>query len=550
MDGPSPTLEHFGQVTLPSGAVVDGEVVDVDAVATAVKRLWAEAGFSSRRVVVGVSSQRVIVRQAEIVEMSERELRSSLQFQAADLIPIPVEEAILDFSLIAPDGSAVQDPENPKMRILLVAAQRTMVAKHLAVLTKAGLQPVAVDAVALALLRAMPSDEGEAPEDRPMDAEAVVSIGADLTTIAVREDGVVRLVRVIGIGGSNLTDLVSSEMGIALDVAEGFKRRGSGGSAVAVLPGPTAVTRHVDALVTQVRGSIDFYRAQKNSKPVGRIVLTGGGAQIEGAFEQLRASLGDGVELSDPLRGIQLGQVGLSAEQIQQAAPYLLASIGLALWGSQPGLPITLLPDEVRLRRRRKQRLLAAGCAAALVLAVLVLSLSSGGGRVSDARSASRAENHRVAQLTSNVATLGTVSSAQAELAARTQVYQAALKNNVDWVNLLAQIAAVMPRSAALTSFTGSGIAGAPAIAAPAGSAASDGQVAMSVTALGGFTAVADWLRAMAVLPGLSNIVVASESQTQAGPDATGPPSINFSATANVTPAAESKRSSQIPGAP
>src|SRR4051812_93655 len=106
MDGPSPTLEHFGQVTLPSGAVVDGEVVDVDAVATAVKRLWAEAGFSSRRVVVGVSSQRVIVRQAEIVEMSERELRSSLQFQAADLIPIPVEEAILDFSLIAPDGSA------------------------------------------------------------------------------------------------------------------------------------------------------------------------------------------------------------------------------------------------------------------------------------------------------------------------------------------------------------------------------------------------------------------------------------------------------------
>src|SRR5258708_5781213 len=86
MDGPRPILAHFGQVTLPLGAVVDGEVVDVDAVASAIKRLWAGAGFSSRQVVVGVSSQRVILRQAEVVEMSERELRSSLQFEAADLI--------------------------------------------------------------------------------------------------------------------------------------------------------------------------------------------------------------------------------------------------------------------------------------------------------------------------------------------------------------------------------------------------------------------------------------------------------------------------------
>ncbi len=58
------TLERFGQVALPPGAVRDGEVVDTDAVAAAIKQLWAQAKFSTKKVVVGVANQKVVVRQA------------------------------------------------------------------------------------------------------------------------------------------------------------------------------------------------------------------------------------------------------------------------------------------------------------------------------------------------------------------------------------------------------------------------------------------------------------------------------------------------------
>ncbi|MBV9410644.1 MAG: pilus assembly protein PilM, partial [Acidimicrobiia bacterium] len=114
------TLTRFGQVALPPGAVRGGEVIDAPAVAAAIRRLWREAGFRSRTVIVGVGNQRVVVRQADLPAMSDEDMRSALQFQAADLIPIPIEDAIIDFQIV----DEFPTSEGDMVRILLVAAQR------------------------------------------------------------------------------------------------------------------------------------------------------------------------------------------------------------------------------------------------------------------------------------------------------------------------------------------------------------------------------------------------------------------------------------------
>src|SRR4051794_18984618 len=98
--GNRPTLTRFGQVTLPPGAVVGGEVVDAVAVGAALTRLWAEVGFKSRNVVIGVTGQRVIVRQAELPAMDEDDLRVGLRYHAQDLLPIPVDGAHLDVCIL------------------------------------------------------------------------------------------------------------------------------------------------------------------------------------------------------------------------------------------------------------------------------------------------------------------------------------------------------------------------------------------------------------------------------------------------------------------
>src|SRR5579875_2603135 len=87
-------LVRFAQVGLPSGAVVEGEVRDQQAVTAALKRLWGEGGFASRSVVLGVSSQRAMVRLIEMPAMQGKELRSALRYEISELLPIPIEQAV------------------------------------------------------------------------------------------------------------------------------------------------------------------------------------------------------------------------------------------------------------------------------------------------------------------------------------------------------------------------------------------------------------------------------------------------------------------------
>ena len=53
--------------------------------------------FSKKDVVLGISNQKVFVRLVEIPWMPADELKDSLKFQVADLVPMPVDEAVLDF---------------------------------------------------------------------------------------------------------------------------------------------------------------------------------------------------------------------------------------------------------------------------------------------------------------------------------------------------------------------------------------------------------------------------------------------------------------------
>src|SRR5579875_2348573 len=84
---------RFGQLTLPPAAVVAGEVIDVDAVALTVRRLWERVGFRSRQVVLGVANQRVLVRQTDLPAMTDADLAAALQFQDTDVLPVSTEEA-------------------------------------------------------------------------------------------------------------------------------------------------------------------------------------------------------------------------------------------------------------------------------------------------------------------------------------------------------------------------------------------------------------------------------------------------------------------------
>jgi type IV pilus assembly protein PilM len=529
----APTLTRFGQVALPYGAVVAGEVVDAAAVSSALRRLWRETGLKGKSVVTGVANARVVARIAEVPDMPDEELRSSLKFQVQDLIPIPVEEAVLDYQVVERverDGQAFQ-------RILLVAAHRDMVRGLLAALEGAGLTADRIDLVPFALIRAVHTnafaDLGPDATDGAETDEAIVGIGAGVTNVVVHERGLPRFVRTLPTGGNAIVESLAGELGIEIDVAEDLKRRGEALSHDPAVSRAAAVTSaSLGPLLEEIRGSLDFHTAQADGARLRRIVLTGGGSRLPDLALRLEGLLGIPVVPATPLEGIELGTTGFAPDVLTTNSDLLTVPVGLALGGESTdgrGRRISLLPGEIAVERAARRQVVMAGGAVAAVAAGLFGLFLLRQGSVADAQEAAAHEEARTETLTAQVASLSEVEALEADIAGRRATVEATLTGDVAWTRVLQEVATVLPNDVWLTSFTGT-------------RATADGVTPSTVTfAATGFdqTSAARWLLRVGELSSFDGLWLPNSSKI-AG--TTGRELVQFSSNANLTPAAQSDR--------
>jgi type IV pilus assembly protein PilM len=240
---------------LPSGLVRDGEVLDRDRLADALKDFVAEAGLP-KNVRLGVANQQIVVRVVELPRIEDaKERDAAVRFQAAEAIAMPLDEAVLDHQIAgytdAPDGS-------PRMQVVLVAARRSMIEAVLEAAKKAGLKPEGIDLDAFALVRTL----------------ATASTGPDDTARVYCHLG----------GVSNLA--------IAVGTACFFTR-----PLAAVWDDEDAGARLAD----EIRLSIDYYMTQGQAKPVGEVVVSGPGSVDDQLVESLGIHLGLPTTVAAPL---------------------------------------------------------------------------------------------------------------------------------------------------------------------------------------------------------------------------------------------------------
>jgi type IV pilus assembly protein PilM len=318
------TLERFGQVVLPDGAIRDGEVADPVPVAACLRQLWSATGFSHKRVVMGVANQRVIVRQLDLPWMPQAELRKSLAYHVQDFLPMPPEQAVLDFFPLQQVG----EPAGGRvLRGLLVAAARETVLANVRCAQRAGLSVTSVDLTSFAVLRALGKQTGSAVE-----TEALIDVGARVTNIVVHSGGVPRFVRILLMGGQDVTDAVAERLGVATAEAESLKQRhADSGNAEDVAAVTRTVATTAQEFVDEIRGSLDYYGAANPAAPVERILLTGGGSRLGGLAERMAVATRLPVVPGDPMANLRIGRTGLDDTQLDFVKPLAAVPVGLAL---------------------------------------------------------------------------------------------------------------------------------------------------------------------------------------------------------------------------
>ncbi len=299
--------------------------------------MWKRAKLPKKRVVIGTANQRVIVRQVDVPQMPDDELAEALPFQVQDSIPMPVEEARLDFIPI--EEFATPDGE-PMMSILVVAAHEEVIEGLVRVAHAASLEPLAVDLQPLAITRASLGSAAAIAEEAP---QGVVDIGATITQLVFVKAGIARFVRILPRGGDTFTNALSEALDMDLEDAEDLKK------SVGVQPeGPAPpsddpadleaaaraiLTAEADALIEDIRGSINFHLSQTEEPELGRIVVAGNGARLPHLANRLSRALDIPVEPAKVLDRVDVGRVQLSEGELLDAQAVLPTAVGLALWG-------------------------------------------------------------------------------------------------------------------------------------------------------------------------------------------------------------------------
>jgi type IV pilus assembly protein PilM len=256
--------------------------------------------------VLGVGNQRVLARDLSVPKMSLKRIRSALPLQVQDMLPVPVNEALLDFYPI----SETTTENGPMVHGLLIAAVKVAVLGNVRAAELAGLTTQEVDLIPFALSRALvtrPAVPGTV---------AVIDIGARTTTVVIVQGGVPHFVRIIPTGGDDLTQALRSGLEADAETAEHVKRT-IGLVMARALAGPgswTAAPAGTDASgiisdvigeqLVSLRNTINYFANTRPKDPVSQIILTGGASQLPGLAAALAEMTGIAVAVGDPFASV------------------------------------------------------------------------------------------------------------------------------------------------------------------------------------------------------------------------------------------------------
>jgi type IV pilus assembly protein PilM len=326
----SAELLQIARTPLEPGIVVGGELRDPDALAEALKEFFSANNLPKKGVRLGIANNRIGVRTFDIAGIDdEKQLANAIRFRAQEALPIPIDEAVLDYQVL---GDGISEDGRPTKRVLLVVAYRELIDRYMDACKKAGISLMGIDLEAFALLRALQAPQEGAEADSALVA---VAIGHDRSTFAVSDGRICEFTRVLEWGGGALNVAIARALDAAPSEVDGVKR------ALALTDemvpesltpeqaqkAREAMRRAIQTFARELVSSLQYYQNQPGSLGIGEIVLTGGTAHLSGLAGELERLIGVRVRVGDPLGRMKVSKKVGEAEQVGSLA----VAIGLGI---------------------------------------------------------------------------------------------------------------------------------------------------------------------------------------------------------------------------
>ncbi len=291
--GPVKNLVRYGYIPIDVKTAQSEAQADRKRLSDSLQELLAQAGVTTRNVVVGLPSQRVFTTVADFDRLDSGELAKTIKFQAESLIPTPIGDSTLDWAMI---GDSPVDKN--KVEVLLTSVSNDFVESRLDMLESMGLNVIAFEPDNLAITRAVLATDATT-------AQMVVDVGNLSTDMVVSMGGAPRLTRSIPTGTDSIIKSAMQNLNIDQKQAEQFVFKF--GVSKDKLEGQIyqAIIGTVDLLVSEIEKSIKFFQKRYGeTAKLDRIIVTGGASALPEFPLYIANKFGASVEIGNAWRNV------------------------------------------------------------------------------------------------------------------------------------------------------------------------------------------------------------------------------------------------------
>lgn len=314
------TLRRVGYAPLPSGAVVDGQVMDGPTVVRTLRGVLAAAKIREREAALSVRGQSVIIRKITVPMMTDAELAEQITWEAEQHIPFEIKDVQVDYEVLRRREDASQ------MDLLLVAARKDQISAYAQLAREAKLKPIVVDIDAFTIQNAYEATRGVGQGE----IVALINVGASLSSLNVLAGGTSTFTREIASGGNLVTEQIQRQLNVSPEVAEMYKC----GLSPDGSPIPTevfgAIEQVVDSIAAEIQRSLDFFMATSGEGDVARAVLTGGTSCLPSLALAVERRARVPVETWNPVATCSI-ESAADAGMLQQHGHQMAVALGLSL---------------------------------------------------------------------------------------------------------------------------------------------------------------------------------------------------------------------------
>ena len=317
-------LEGYAISPLSKDAMTDGNVVDLEKVADAVKLAWKLLGSREKRAAVALPSSAVISKKVIMAaDLREEDMESQVEAEANQYIPFSLDEVNIDFQVIGPAPNSPDEVE-----VLIAAARKEKIEDRVAAAEGAGLKVIVMDVESYATEAAYTLVAAQLPNSGSEQTVMIIDIGATMMHVNVLHNNKPVYAREQSFGGGQLTQEIQRRFGLSLEEAEIAKRKGG-------LPDSyegEVLQPFVQLLAIEVARALQFFTSSTQYNRVDHIVLAGGCAAIPEVDITVQDRTQIHTVIANPFHSMAVS-ARVRQQQATIDAPALLIACGLAMRG-------------------------------------------------------------------------------------------------------------------------------------------------------------------------------------------------------------------------